>query len=43
MKIINDFEHDDDGLTSYSLSIGIYAPDDEPESILIGIKGYYDE
>ena len=43
LEIINDFEQDDDGLTSYSLSIGIYAPDDEPESILFGITGYYDE
>lgn len=37
--IIDDF---DDELISKSKSIGIYAPDDEPESILLGCKGYYD-
>ncbi len=37
--IIDDF---DDELISKAKSIGIYAPDDEPESILLGRKGYYD-
>lgn len=37
--IIDDF---DDELISKSKSIGIYAPDDEPESILLGCKGYYE-
>ena len=41
--IIEDFELDDDGLISYSKSIGIYAPDGEMESILFGKEGYYDE
>ena len=41
--IIDDFEQDDDGLISYSRSIGIYAPDGYMESILFGKKGYYDE
>ena len=41
--IIDDFEQDDDGLISYSKSIGIYAPDGEMESILFGKDGYYDE
>ena len=41
--IIEDFEQDDDGLISYSKSIGIYAPDGVMESILSGKKGYYDE
>lgn len=42
-KIIEDSEQDDDGLISYSGSIGIYAPDGAMESILCGKKGYYDE
>lgn len=37
--IIDDF---DDELISKSKSIGIYAPDDEPESILFGCKSYYE-
>ena len=37
--IIDDF---DDELISISKSIGIYAPDNEPESILFGCKGYYE-
>lgn len=37
--IIDDF---DDELISVSKSIGIYAPDEEPESILFGCKGYYE-
>lgn len=43
LEIVHDFEQDDDGLISYSSSIGIYAPNDEMESILFGNKGYYDE
>ena len=42
-SIVSDFEQDDDGLISYSQSIGIYAPDGEMESILFGKEGYYDE
>lgn len=43
-----DLEQSDDGLTSYKLGIGIYAPDaDEnpsfpPESVIAFEKGYYD-
>ncbi len=37
--IIEDF---DEELISVSKSIGIYAPDEEPESILFGRKGYYE-
>lgn len=37
--IIDDF---DDELISVSKSIGIYAPDGYPESILLGCKGYYE-
>ena len=37
--IIDDF---DDELISKSKSIGIYAPDDESESILFGCKVYYE-
>ena len=42
-KAISDLEEDDEGLISYSQSIGIYAPDGEMESILFGKTGYYDE
>lgn len=42
-KAISDFEEDDEGLISYSQSIGIYAPDGDMESILFGKTGYYDE
>ena len=41
--IIDDFLQDDDGLISYSKSIGIYAPYGDMESILFGKEGYYDE
>jgi hypothetical protein len=43
-----DLEQSDDGLTSYKLGIGVYAPDaDEnpnlpPESVIAFEKGYYD-
>ncbi len=43
LDAVEDFEQDDDGLISYANSIGIYAPDEEMESILIGKKGYYDD
>lgn len=42
-EIVNDLEEDDEGMISYSTSIGIYAPDGEMESVLFGKKGYYDE
>ncbi len=32
----------DDELISIERSIGVYAPDDEPECILFGVKGYYE-
>lgn len=35
------FQKEDDGYTSMKLSIGIYAPYGEAESILIGCEGYY--
>ena len=34
---------DSDGPISYDKSIGIYAPDGEMESMLLGVKGYYNE
>lgn len=42
-KVITDFEQDEDGLISYSQSIGIYAPDGDIESILFAKKNYYSE
>ena len=39
---IPSLERDDDGLISTEKSIGIYAPYDEMESILLGVRGYYD-
>lgn len=42
-KVVPGFIEDDDGLLSYELSIGIYAPDNEMESILFAKKGYYEE
>lgn len=38
-----DFIQDEEGFINYNCSIGIYAPYDSMESILIGKKGYYDE
>ncbi len=35
-------EQDDEGMLSIDMSIGIYAPDGEMESILFGEKGYYE-
>ena len=32
----------DEGMISVDMSIGIYAPDGEMESILFGEKGYYE-
>lgn len=43
MNVIDDFQKDDDGLLSISQSIAIYAPDDEMESILFAVEGYYEE
>ncbi len=42
-EVVPSFIQDDDGLLSYELSIGIYAPDNEMESILFAKKGYYEE
>lgn len=48
MEHDSDIEETDDGLTSYKLGIGIYAPDvDEkpsltPESVIAFAKDYYD-
>lgn len=42
-KIIPDLIEEEDSYISEELSIGIYAPDDKMESILIGCKGYYGE
>ena len=42
-EVVPTFIQDDDGLLSYELSIGIYAPDNEMESILFAKKGYYEE
>lgn len=39
---IPSLECDDDGLLSAEKSIGIYAPYGEMESILFGVRGYYD-
>lgn len=39
---IPSLERDDDGLISFEQSIGIYAPYGEMESILFGVRGYYD-
>lgn len=39
---IPSLERDDDGLISTEKSIGIYAPYGEMESILLGVRGYYD-
>ena len=38
--VFDDFTQDDDGLISYKYSIGIYAPDESMESILIGRENY---
>lgn len=35
-------EEDEEGMLSIDMSIGIYAPDREMESILFGEKGYYE-
>jgi hypothetical protein len=41
-ELLPDLEEDDIGPISYKKSIGIYAPDEEMESILFGVEGYYD-
>lgn len=41
-SIFDDFILDDDGLISYKYSIGIYAPNESMESILIGRENYYE-
>ena len=40
-KVSDDFEKDEESYISKEKSIGIYAPNDRMESILLGIKGYY--
>ena len=42
MVAIPSLERDDDGLISTEQSIGVYAPYGEMESILFGVRGYYD-
>ena len=40
--VISSLARDDDGLISTEQSIGVYAPYGEMESILFGVRGYYD-
>lgn len=40
-KLIPDLEEDLGSYISKKLSIGIYAPEGDPESILFGVAGYY--
>ena len=40
-KVSDDFEKDEESYISKEKSIGIYAPNDIMESILLGMKGYY--
>lgn len=40
-KVSDDFEKDEESYISKEKSIGIYAPNNRMESILLGIKGYY--
>lgn len=42
-KFFKDLKKDADGLISYKYSIGIYAPEKEMESILIGRENYYED
>lgn len=41
--MISDIFEEDGSFISKQKSIGIYSPDGKMESILFGIKGYYDE
>ena len=41
-KIESSLVRDEEGLISIEKSIGIYAPDEDMESILFGKKGYYE-
>lgn len=41
-KVSDDFEKDEESYISKEKSIGIYAPNDIMESILLGIKRYYE-
>lgn len=41
-RVIPSLVPDGDGLISIEESIGIYAPDGTMESILFGVKGYYE-
>ena len=41
-KIEKTLEEDEEGMLSIDMSIGIYGPDREMESILFGEKGYYE-
>ncbi len=43
MTKFDNFIQDDEGFISFDYSIGIYAPYESMESILIGREGYYDE
>jgi hypothetical protein len=42
-EVVGDFEEVDGSYISKKSSIGIYAPSGKMESILFGIKGYYDD
>ena len=42
-KVIPDLVEEEDSYISEKLSIGIYAPGEKMESILIGCEGYYGE
>lgn len=41
ISVFSDLTSDDYGYTSVKYSVGIAAPDGNPESILFGAKGYY--
>ena len=41
-KIESSLVRDEEGLISIEKSIGIYAPDENMESVLFGKKGYYE-
>lgn len=41
-EAFHDFKADNDGAISVEKAVGIYAPEDKPESILFGNAGYFD-
>lgn len=41
-KIESSLVRDEEGLISIEKSIGIYAPDENMESVLFGKEGYYE-